>query len=756
MRLPLSWVKEFVPKLPPTTKLAELLAMHGLEVEDIIADGDQFNQVVVGQIVEITAHPDADKLRVAQVLVQPTGTPLTIVCGAPNIEVGQKVAVALVGANLPNGLTIARRAIRGVESYGMICAADELGLGNDHHGIMVLDAELKIGSPFADAVGLRQEVLDITTPANRADLMSVRGLAWEIAAINGTRAKFAATELVEGEEKNTISVTVDDSDDCPLYTARILRGLRVEPSPIALQNTMRAIGMRPINNIVDTTNFIMWKYGQPLHAFDAAKVSGPISVRRAKAGETLVMLDGQTRQLDQSMIVIADTSGPIALAGVMGGQATEVTSATTEVLLEAAIFNPVAIRTTSRKLGLVSEASKRFEKGLWPSLTISANNAAAAMMVQHYGGSVNRGMVKVGMTKHVPQTITMDPNYIAQRLGQSVPAAKSKTLLTRLGFTVKGTAKQWQITVPEWRPDVTISEDIVDEVGRMIGYEKLPKLNVKDGQAKKELPPTIRFKEEVKNILVDMGFTEVISHAFYGKDSASTVKGEHYEVANPLDETQHKLRKSLIPQIIDVLHQEADAGLDAMIFELGRVFDPTLSKDDIIVQQPWKVVLGMTHKGELVLNKTITELLKNLVVSDVPVKATMMENSVRGRAIEYCEFDLKVLFTNSKKEFGLWDPEQHVIKHVQYRELSKFPAVKRDISFWWSGAAADIDTAIKRLTLPLLQEHKLRDTFAKDGKTSYAYTFIYQSPDRTLTKEEVDKLEQKIKDALIKLGAIIR
>lgn len=755
MRLPLTWLKEFVPKLPPTPKLAELLAMHGLEVEDIITNGHQFNHVVIGQIVEISAHPDADKLRVAQVLVRPQGPPLTIVCGAPNIEVGQKVAVALVGAKLPNGLTIAKRAIRGVESNGMICAADELGLGDDHRGIMVLDADLKIGRPFADAVGLHQEVLDITTPANRADLMSVRGLAWEIAAINGTHAKFAPTKLVEGEHKNTISVTVDDSDNCPLYTARRLRGLQVEPSSLPLQNTMHAIGMRPINNIVDTTNFIMWKYGQPLHAFDAAKITGSIAVRRAKAGETLVTLDGQTRQLDPSMIVIADASGPIALAGVMGGQATEVTSATTEVILEAAIFNPVAIRTTSRKLGLVSEASKRFEKGLWPSLAISANDAAAAMLVELYGGTVDRRMVKVGLAKHVAQTVTMDPAYITQRLGQTVPTAKSKTLLTRLGFDVKGTAKQWHITVPEWRPDVTIPEDIVDEVGRMIGYEKLPKQAVAKDQAIKDLPPAIRFKEEVKNILVDMGFTEVISHAFYSEQDAGKVKGMHFEIANPLDKTQHLLRESLLPQIENILRQQSNAGKDTAIFEVGLVFNPD-RPGSIEHQQTWKLAMGIAHKGAETLKQTIT-LFQQQLKNQVDPKSQSVESEfVRGRRIETCEFDLKDLRLASKVVFGPWDPKRHITQNVTVREQSKFPAITRDISFWWSGTVADIDTAIKQLNLPLLQDHKLQDTFTRDGQTSYAYTFMYQSPDRTLTKEEVDKLEQKIKDALEKLGATIR
>lgn len=754
MRLPLTWLKEFVRKIPDTTKLADILTMHGLEVEEIIADGDHFEHVVVGQIVEITAHPDADKLRVAQVLIEPKGVSQTIVCGAPNIEVGQKVAVALVGAKLPNGLTIAKRAIRGVESNGMICAADELGLGEDHSGIMVLDAKLKIGSPLADAVGARQEVIDITTPANRADLMSVRGLAWEIAAILGTRATFAPTKLVEGEEKNGTNVTVDDEHDCPFYSVRTLRGLRVAPSPVALQQTIRAIGMRPINTIVDTTNFIMWKYGQPLHAFDAAKVTGPIHVRRAKANETLVTLDGQTRQLDTGMIVIADATGPIALAGVMGGQATEVTDTTTSILLEAAIFNPVAIRTTSRKLGLVSEASKRFEKGLWPSLAIAANDAAAAMLAEYYGATVDQGIVQVGRSRRAAVTITMDPAYISQRLGQTVSTVKSKTVLTRLGFIVTGAAKQWHIAVPEWRLDVTIPEDIVDEVGRIIGYEHLPKEKLAAAE-KKNVAPAIRFKEEVKNILVEMGLMEVVSHAFYGDKNANIVKGEHFEVANPLDSTQHQLRKSLLPQIEETLHQQADAGNDAKIFEIGLVFNPE-TKGGVDQQQRWKLALGNTAKGEPMLKSAIAALQEQLKTSVKPRTFTIVEKMVRGRNIEFCEFDLQELRLGSTVDFGPWDPMRHIKKQVHAQELSKFPAITRDISFWWTNSEASISTTIDALKLPLLIGYTIKDKFSKDGKTSYAYSFVYQSSERTLTKNEVDKLEQKVKDALVSNGASIR
>lgn len=756
MRLSIAWLKTYLPKLPTTSKLVDTLVMHGLDVESVVVN-DAYDRVVIGQIVGIKPHPNADKLRLADVITSPNGSPQEIVCGAPNIEVGQKVPVALLGARLSNGLTIAKRAIRGVESNGMLCAADELGLGTDHSGIMVLDPKARVGSLFSDIIGASDEVIDLTTPANRADLMAVRGLAWEIGAMLGQAVKFPPLqEVSDGQPgKNSITLDIVDPKQCSLLTARVVRGVTMQPTPTWMVTRLRSAGMRSINIIADITNYLMLDYGQPLHAYDASKVHGRTLIARpATPEEQLKTLDGKLRTLSPEMLVIADADRAIGLAGVMGGGETEVRSATTDVILEAAIFDPVSIRKTSRQLGLISEASKRFEKGLWPSLPGQASAAATALIVELCGGTAERVAVRVGTAKSKRRTITLDPAYISERLGMKVTTTTSRKILTRLGFVVQGTAKSWIIAVPEWRPDAALPEDVVDEVGRMVGYEKLPERKVTAAAEHRGPPPAVRFKEEVKNILVDLEFTEVISHAFYSAQDAKRVQGKHFEIANPLDVEQQKLRKSLLPEIFNTLKRQADAGEDAAIFEIGYVFDPEMT-GTIDRQQVWKLGLGIAHKGAVRLEETVRALQAELV-STVEPAGLSIEGPFRGRYIEYGEFDLKELRDNSKVVLGPWDPNRHIASNVTYREQSKFPVITRDISFWWPSDERSIRKTIDNLRLPLLRNMALKDTFTKNGNTSYAFTFVYQSSERTLTREEVDGLEKKIKDALQAKGAAIR
>ena len=597
MKVQLSWLKEYVSINLPPAKLAETLIMHGLEVEEIIDRRHDFDNVVIGQVLSVKTHPNADKLRLVSVMLAPGGQPQEIVCGAPNVAAGQKVAVALVGAKLPNGMSIESRAIRGVTSQGMICAEDELGLGKNHTGIMVLHNSFPVGMPLTKALGFDEVVLDIAVPANRPDLLSILGLAREIAAILGVQYRIAKEpKLKKVSPGKPVAVKVANPKLCPIYTARKISGVKIQPSPAPLQSCLQSAGIRPINNVVDATNFIMLKYGQPLHAFDAAKVTGTITVRPAKAGERLVTLDNQNRQLDPSMLVIADAQGPIALAGVMGGANTEISDQTTEIILEAAIFDPVSIRRTSRRLGLVSEASKHFEKGLPVGLSIQASLAAAVLIAELSGGKVAGKLTTVGKVKVAPKTVTIAPDYISQLIGMVVSPVKAKAVLTRLGFKVTGSTKKWKVTVPDWRLDVTMPEDIVDEVGRMIGYEDLPiKLPV-NNNIPDPLPEMVNLKDATRNILARLGFIETITYAFYSQTWSAKNPGEHFEIDNPLDKTQQFLRKSLAQQMNAVLQHEVDMGNDAKTFQIGRVFDPTI-QGPVEMQQPWKLCLGLTFKS---------------------------------------------------------------------------------------------------------------------------------------------------------------
>lgn len=754
MLLSYLWLKTYLPKVPAPEKLTELMLLHGLDVESTTSTNAAYDHVVVGEIVGIRPHPNADKLRLADVVVAVDGPAQEIVCGAPNIAIGQKVPVALLGATLPNGVTIEPRAIRGVTSNGMLCARDELGLGSDHSGIFVLDPKTKVGTPLAQVLDQDDDtIFDVTTPANRADLMSMRGLAWEIGAILGQRPSFPAVKLPASGASERPEVTAVDQQLCARYTLRAIRGLTMQASPTWLQQRLQAAGMRPINVVVDVTNYIMLEYGQPLHAFDAQKLSGPIEVRAAVAGEQLTTLDNKARQLDPTMLVIADHHGPVALAGVMGGAATEVTDQTTDIYLEAAIFHPVAIRKTSRRLGLVSEASKRFEKGLWLALPQRASHAAAALLVELCGGSVGE-LVSVGQEQAPQRTVTMPPAMISARLGLKVTAATSKKHLEHLGFTVAGTAKAWTVTVPEWRPDVSLPEDVIDEVGRMLGYDDVPSLLPTVEQVP-EVALITRQQEELRNALAELGFTEIISHAFYGQRQGLRESGQHFMVANPLDQTQELLRKELQPQLFDVLKRQADAGEDAMVFELGRVFDPACPSE-IAQQQPWKLALGMTHKLAPQLPQIVHQLLQRLGTAVQPETLMVMEKTVRGRKIELGQFDLRALLASATWTLPDWDPTKFVTTGTRHHQQSKFPAVKRDIAFWWTKDEAAITLAVKSANTSLLQGFETTDRFEKNGQTSYKVSFVYQAADRTLSKAEVDMAEEKIKSTLIAQGAIIR
>ncbi len=735
--------------------------MHGFDVEGISNVVQAFDHVVVGKIAAIRPHPNADKLRIAEVVIntdRSSSARQEIVCGAPNIEVGQKVPVALLGASLPNGLTIEKRSIRGVESNGMLCAMDELGLGKDHSGIMVLDQDLKVGTPFAEVMKLDDPVIDVTLPANRADLMSIRGVVREIGAMLEQMPEWPAVPTLEqGTEQSSVTLESTDTKLCSIFTACVIRGVALKPTPPEIVNRLRAAGMRLINCIVDITNYVMLEYGQPLHAYDAAKVKGAkLAVRVAHNGEVLQTLDGKSRKLSSDMLVIVDAERIVGLAGVMGGEDTEVSNTTTDIILEAAIFNPVSIRKTSRQLGLVSEASKRFEKGLWLSLPEQASLAAATMIAEVCGGTIEPGFAEAGNAKVKTTVIDFAPAYIEERLGMKVSLAQAQKILEALGFTAEEKKDAWQVTVPEWRLDVSLPEDLVDEVGRMIGYDELGKTALKDVSEKNDIPAAIRFKEEVKNILVDLGLTEIISHAFYSKTWSVIAKGDPYEVANPLDKTQQYLRTSLQPQMIEVLKCEADAGKDAAVFEIGRVFER--GSEDDVPPQPWKLAIGLIQKPDASKNplEGLVKKVLEMLEAELSVNIEQMKNLVRGRQGYYVEIAIKDLIAASKKKFGDWDPDQHITRNVRYQEQSKYPAITRDIAFWWSGEVQTIEHTFQQLEMPLVRSYALKDTFAKHGKISYAYSFIYQAPDRTLTKDEVDVAMKNLIEALTKLGASIR
>jgi len=750
MIVPLSWLREFVRTQAAPRRLAEILTDVGIEVERVLDRRQAYERVVVGEVVEVKPHPNAERLRLAYVRVKAGGPALEIVCGAPNIAAGQKVPVALLGAKLPNGLTIEARKIRGVASNGMVCALDELGLGTDHSGIMVLDPGLPVGMPFAAAMGYDEVSLEIAVPANRGDVMSVRGLAREIAAASRISWKTPSVRVAESKRpvRRGLSIRIQSPKLCRRYVGRVVRGVSVRPSPAWLQRRLRAAGMRPINTVVDATNYVMLAYGQPLHAFDAAMISGGIVVRNARPGERLTTLDGVQRKLTADMLVIADVNGPVALAGVMGGAESEISDRTTDVTLESAAFDPVSIRRTSRRLGLVSEASKRFEKGLPIGLQDEAIDAAAAMIVALSGGSVDRGRVAAGSAIGKPAIVKLSSDVFGRTLGMPVPPARARSALVRLGFSVRGTAKSWTVGVPPWRLDVSLPADIVDEVGRSLGYREVPDVLPANASAPDPVPELVRLKDELRDLLVGYGFTETITHAFYGPSTARAIpSGAHIEVANPLDSSQQYLRRSLRPQLDRILEAAADRGDDVRIFEIGRVFLSTAKPIDR--QQPWKLGIGVTlklSKGAIpgrTVRGVAEALLSELgVQADTKIEVAVRE--VKGRTLEWCELDVAELRDRRVRR--------------EFRPLPAFPSSSRDIAVWTKPGVsyADLRAAIVQAGGELLESVELFDVFDRDNRRSLAFHMVFRAADRTLTDDQISAIMRAITEALRSLGAELR
>lgn len=755
MRVPLSWLRDFVSiRLLPET-LAERLTMAGIEVESIIDRRKDFDRVVVGEVVDLKPHSNADKLSLTYVTVKRGSQPLEIVCGAPNIAVGQKVPVALLGARLPNGAAIEPRKIRGVASQGMVCAEDELGLGTEHAGIVVLDPTIAVGTPLATALGFDDVVFDLAVPANRPDLLAMRGIAFEVTAILGVNFKGVVRNLIEGSTpvSRSVSVKVEDPSLCPRYIARVIRGIHVRPSPAWLQQRLNAAGIRPINAVVDATNYVMLEYGQPLHAFDAARIeNGTITVRRAKNGERMETLDEKVRTLSATDLVIADPQGSIAIAGVMGVRHTEISDATTDLILESALFDPVSIRRTSRRLGLRSEASRRFEKGLPWELPETASRAAAALIVELCGGTVERGSVAVGRAPKKPTTITIAPSVISELLGITVNPARAKKILARLGFRVKGSSSRWRVGVPFWRLDVTFAEDVVDEIGRILGYNAVEETPLLLPFVPEPLPQLARLKEDLRDLLVGFGFTEVMTHTFYGEHTAQSVGGAHFEISNPLDATQRFLRRSLLPQLCDILRSGANAGDDAKAFEIGRVFLPSAGKP-VEQIQPWRLAVGMTFRpgAGYVYGRKLTGVLDELFealgmlgIGSGKAVVQVATDGFRGKIAEWCELDIATIRDN--------------FAPFAFQPMPKYPAVFRDISLWVSESLRyqRVFEAVVEAGQPLLESARLFDVFEKDGRRSYAFHLTFRAADRTLTDAEILAKMKAISEALKRLGAEIR
>ena len=737
MKLPLSWLKDYLKYKETPEQLAQLLTMSGTEVTSIDKAGGQIDdQVVVAEVVDINKHPNADKLQL--VTVKTDKGQQKVVCGAFNFKVGDKVPLAQAGAVLANGITLKKATIRGVESNGMLCAEDELGLGDDHNGILILDKAVKLGTRVNQVLGGQEIVFDIDLTPNRPDCLSIIGLAREAAAVTDNKIQIKEYKLKEAAEKIKLSVKVIDKAACPLYSARVIKGISIKESPVWLQERLLASGVRPINNIVDVTNYIMLETGQPLHAFDAHGIQ-EIVVRKAKAGEKLKTLDEQDRKLDSSMLLITDGQKPIALAGVMGGFDSEIKEGTKDIILESACFDPQSVRKTSQQLNLRSESSLRFEKGIDGSQTLANLDRAAALLQEVGGGQVQKGQAVAGSAKSKEVTVDLDPDHVSKLLGIAVPKATIVDYLARFGFKVSGSNKL-KVNVPSWRQaDISMEADLIEEVGRLYDYNKMKPTNLLGELSPPQPNERLEFIEKVRDILAIAGMIETYSYSFYGR---ALNNQPHLEIANPLSEEQ-KLMRTSFQEVIPMMTHNLNYYDELKMFEIGNLYFPQGKNG--YKENPMIYGLVSTKKNDNAFFQAkglVTFLTRHLNVKDYSsalVEMRMINNK-----------EIAAYKASANTAFFLLDLEKlrELRKPKQYKEFSAFPEVIRDIAFWIDKkhSYSKIKKCLANID-PLLIKIECFDVFAdkKDPQRhSLALRFTWQSPKKTLKSEETDKILDKI------------
>jgi phenylalanyl-tRNA synthetase beta chain len=797
------WLQEYVDLTGITAKeLADRITKSGIEVESVEVLNKGAKGVVVGHVLEREQHPNADKLSKCLVDIG-EGEPVQIICGAPNVAKGQKVAVAKVGAVLPGNLKIKRAKLRGEESNGMICSLQELGVESKlvpkeyADGIFVFPSDAPVGADALELLNLDDEVLELGLTPNRADCLSMIGVAYEVAAILGRSVKLPTIELQENAEnvRDYISVRVDAPQDNPLYAGRVVKNVKIGPSPLWMQTRLMAAGIRPHNNVVDITNYILLEYGQPLHAFDYDRLgSKEIVVRRAKAGETIVTLDDTKRTLTEDHLVITNGMEPVALAGVMGGANSEVRDDTTTVFIESAYFTSPVIRKASKDHGLRSEASTRFEKGIDPARTKEALDRAAALMAEYAGGEVVGGIVEVNTLKEKEVTVTITLDRINRVLGTTITKDEVATILTNLQFAFTEDDGTFTITVPSRRRDIAIEEDIIEEVARLYGYDRLPAtLPVAEAKPGK-LTPYQAKRRQVRRYLEDVGFFQAITYSLTSEEKAAMFALETAEpirLALPMSEERSVLRQSLLPHLLEVAsYNRARQVENVAVYETGAVYlangenELPNEKERLagVLTGVWHAHLWQGEKKavDFYVVKGILDGLFELLglTNRIEYKQAKREHMHPGRTADILldgktigfvgqlhpvvqkEYDLKETYVFELALTDLLDAE---VEDIRYSPIPRFPSITRDIALVVDEnvVAGELQKAIIEAGGKLLKEVSIFDVYKGDrlpeGKKSIAFSLRYYDPERTLTDEEVTAVHEKVIQAVEqRFGATLR
>ncbi len=793
MKVPLIWLQEFIDL--PTTDVGELsyaLDMLGLTVENVEMLRPGWSDVLVGQVLEIASHPDADKIRVCQV---DTGSgPSQIICGAWNFEAGAIVPVAAPGAVLPGDFEIGLRSIRGVESNGMICSEHELGIGDDHAGILVLDGDPKIGTPFADYVELPDVVFDLEITPNRPDAMSILGVARDLAAHFDVGHRIPDIQMITVEGSTDISIRVDDPVGCRRFTAREITNVTVGPSPFNVRHRLHKIGVRSISNVVDVTNYVMFELGHPLHSFDADSIVGArLVVKRASENETLVTLDEEERVLTPEDLIIYDDDGPTSMSGTMGGARSEVSEKTTRVLMEAASWDPPTIMFMSRRHDLRSEASTRFERGVDPNLSDIANQRASAMVGVLTGGKILDGGIDVISTPTAPAVVDLRLSDVERLLGSGFTESGVSAILTRLGMEVDG-VDPMVVTVPTYRPDVTRPADLVEEVARIHGFDNF-EATLPSGPSG-GLTPEQHRQRILQTALIGAGLHQAVNLPFISVEDLAHLRSGFAEsdlltVKNPLREEESKLRPTMLPGLLDAIRYNLSRGAGSVgLFEIGKVFSSTPDEDDPrLPAQPDRVAWaavgeigthtlgGASIKADGAVSLALwRRLAKSLGLADVEVRPSSAPGFHPGRTAEILLAGVPVghvgeLSPRTGRAFEISNrvavaeldlaPLLRPVTPVEAQTPSVFPFIEFDLSFLVESSqnVSELLAAMRGAGGELVETERVFDEFVSSDlgeKKAVAIRYRLRASDRTLTNDDAGPIRTAMIEAAQKTGAVLR
>lgn len=795
MKVSLSWLRNYVDILMDIDELGHALTMAGLEVDAVYDRYDYLTSVLVGRITAVEPHPNADKLKLCR--VEAGRQIFRVVCGAPNAVVGMLAPLALPGTEFIDGTVLSAGTIRGEKSEGMLCSETELGLGADPSRLMVLDSALKPGTPLNHALSLSDRVWDIDLTPNRPDCLSIIGIAREIAAIQGNTINRPEIQLPEGEGDihACTSVTIDAPDHCPRYAARLITDITVAPSAFWLQDRLLSVGLRPINNLVDITNFVMLETGQPLHAFDFDRLAeNRIVVRTADEGEKFTTLDEKERELSAETLMICDGDKPVAIGGVMGGMNSEIKPDTTRVLIEGAYFNPISVRKTAKHLGLNTDAAHRFERGVDPHGTLFAIDRAAQFMVAMGNGRLIKGTVDRQYDLPRPPVIDLKVSATNRSLGTDLDQYKIAGLLNGIGFkTTFKDGDTLNVETPSFRVDVSRPEDLMEEVARRWGYDNIPTTFAVIPADNAAAPKELIQRRRIRSLLAGLGITEVINYSFIHKASCDRLKLKEddarrhvVKLLNPLTEDQAVLRSSLIPGLLETMQRNiSKLSRTLKLFEIGKTF---ISKGSNQLPQEREMLAGLWTGDRVMpgwyekpvacdfydLKGLLESLMDGLHISkthftrlaDAKCTYTRKGVSAQIRINEQCigiigEIHPKVLNAYGLKqtayvfEIDLGRIIDHVADAIYAQSLPKFPATSRDATLIVDhDMEADlILSVVRQLDQPLVEDVQLFDVFqgnpVPEHHKSVSFRIIYRSDEKTLEDETINQIHKKITDSLV-------